>query len=287
MPSGPAPPEDGRLLVPAAPAHVVARDAPAGDERRDRVGVAEGVGLEVDRHVLGLQPQLLLHEAAGVEQVARDRLARGEVLVPLHPLAGRDLPAPLGHARLDPLEEGRVVPPCDLVDRGLALREAEVGELVHQPQDGGEGVVGDGDRLRPRPHPVHVDVGVADVVDGVGLRHRPHRGEDGLGLGDPLRVDLAAPHERPRVLDERPPLGSPVRVKGRQPLGESELRAEALGQAVGRERRERLAPGSRAPGGHHEGRHQDHGPTTLPHGAAEHGHLPRGRSLRSGVAGRQ
>ena len=75
------------------------------------------------------------------------------------------------------LEEVRVALLHRLVEAGAALAEGKAGELVHELDRLGEGVVREDDSLLPLPQPLEVDVGVADEVAGVGL----HRG---VGVGD-------------------------------------------------------------------------------------------------------
>ena len=210
---------------------VVAADAAAGQDAGHGPGVAEGVALPVDLDRVVGQAEVLVHPAPGVEQVAAEDLAAGHVLVALDPLTGGDIPAALGDAALDHREDLGGILAHRLVDRGLALGEVEVGELVHEPVHGGEGVVGDRDGLGPGPHPVHVNVGVAGAVDRVLLRHRAHRGEQRLGLGHEGRGAPAGGeaigNESGGLVEQGLPLGGAVRMG----LGEGGGKLEFLSEA--------------------------------------------------------
>ena len=147
-------------------------DAGGGHDLGQGGGVAEGVG----------QPQLpaLDAEALGEVPLAEDdlahqRLARGQVAVGLHPhpahrheLAGADPGGDAGEQlRVALLDPGQVL--------GRRAHEAVVGERFHQRDGGGEcaGALADG--LPQGPQPGRVDVGVADGRDP-GAVGRPGRG---------------------------------------------------------------------------------------------------------------
>ena len=139
-----------------------AADAGAAHDLRELAVVAEHVG--VPEH-LGAAPELLLEEALAVEELAHQRLARGEVAVGLdprpadrEPLAARD---PLADARV---ESGRAVADPRVLLR-LRAGEAVVGIALHQPQLGRERAHALAVGLLERPQPGGVDVGVADRGD--------------------------------------------------------------------------------------------------------------------------
>ncbi len=155
--------------------------------------MAEQVRLPIDLDLIVVEPEVLLHESLGVQQMSAKDFAGGCVLVALHPRAGGHLPTALADAALQRLEHLGAVPFHEVVGRSLALREMEVRVLIHEPIDRAERVVRDADRFRPSPHPVHVDVRVADAVDGVLLGGFAEGGEDGFGLfDDGVDVDGAA-----------------------------------------------------------------------------------------------
>ena len=183
-PIGPAPPVDQRMGSRPAAAQVIPLHSRPREDRGNGVRVAERIGLPVQRDIRWRQTEVFGHVRPRVEQMPRQRLAAGQVLVAFDPMDGGHFPPALGHALLDPRKQLRVVHPNDLVDRRLRLREAELRKFLHQRQHGGEGVTGDGDGFRPRPHPVHVDMGVADAVDGVLLGGVGQRGQQLLGLLD-------------------------------------------------------------------------------------------------------
>ncbi len=162
-------PENRRRRLLTRPAQVIAFNPTPADDRRNRVGMAKGVRLPLDEQRFRPQAEMLSGELASVEQVTGQAFAIGQILVRLHPRRRRHFPAPFGHALPDLLEQLRAVPADNVVNHPRALRQAEIRELFHQLQHGGEGVMADRHRLRPGPHPVHVDVGMADTMHGVGL----------------------------------------------------------------------------------------------------------------------
>ena len=122
-PIRPFPPEQFRLAdgmhagtVEIEVFHPAAREI--GGNRR---GVAEGVGRPVHWHVLGREVEELLHIIARVQQMATERLAAREVLVPLHPMAGGYFPPPFTNPPRDFLQHLRIVCFNDAVNRGLTL----------------------------------------------------------------------------------------------------------------------------------------------------------------------
>ncbi len=217
------------------PVVVVPADAPALEDARQGPAVTERIGFPVDLARLIRQAEGVFEPSAGVKQVPRQDLTGGHVLVALDPLARRDIPAALGDALFDALEQVRRVLAGEVVDRGLALREVELRELVHELVHRGERVVGDGHRLRPGPHPVHVNMRVARAVDDV-LPCRLCQGREvRLGLRDEgFRVSAAAQalhHEAYRLSDEGLPLVLLVLRIGHAP-GEVDFGREALDGAV-------------------------------------------------------
>jgi len=100
-------------------------------------------------------------EVAAEQELAGERFGAGEVAVGLDPHAADWLPAAFGDARLDRLEQLRVVLAHIVIELGLALGEVVVGELLHEAHDGVEGAAGLAPRLAQSPQPGGVDVGVA------------------------------------------------------------------------------------------------------------------------------
>ena len=236
---GGLPPEGlGDGLLPGAGAvEVEVLDAAAVEVGRHGRGVAEGVGapVELDGAAGDGVGEEHVEEAAGVEDVAGEGLAAGEVLVALDPVAGGDLPATLADARLDAVEQVGAVLGDKRVDARLALGEVEGGELVEQVEDGGEGVAGGGDSLRPGPHPVHVDVGVSDEADAVALGLAGEEGEGGLdGAADFGGVGAgfgALGGEAADVLDGQRPFGGGVGAL-REEFGEVDLGLDAQPEKI-------------------------------------------------------
>ena len=183
------PPEGfgNRLVFVARPMQVDPADATANEVVRLGGCVAERVGGPADRDVFRGEAEVALHVGSGLEQVAHQRLARDHVHVVLDPMRRRDFPAPFADAFGDDLEQGRIELPDDLVDARLRLGKLEVGELLHQRQDGAERVEGRHDRLRPSPHPVHVDVRVADAMHLEFLRRRGKRHQRLFDFGNESR----------------------------------------------------------------------------------------------------
>ena len=107
----------------------------------------------------------LLEVALAVDELADERLAAGDVAVGLEPHAADRLPAALGHALLDPLEDGGIV----LLDPGIGLGgglvEGEIGVALHQVEHGREGAPDLAAGLGERPEPGEVDVGVAGQAE--------------------------------------------------------------------------------------------------------------------------
>ena len=145
-------------------------------------GVAEGIGGEVDLEAVGIDAPVLREVLLRVRDVPQQRFRVRHVLVGLDPRGGRDLPAALVDAGLDAVVQLRRVFVDDLIAGRLGLAEAEVRVFVHDVQHGREGGDGGGDGLRPRPHPVHVDVRVSGEDELVRLRVVPEGQEHFLRL---------------------------------------------------------------------------------------------------------
>ena len=127
--------------------------------------VAEHVG---QPDVVGLQAELLEVEALPVDDLAHQRLARGDVAVGLHPHAAGRFDATLGDAHLHALPQVRVVVAHPGQVLGLGDDEAVLGVAVHEGEHRGEGAGALAHRLAERPEPGRVEVGVADRGDPMG-----------------------------------------------------------------------------------------------------------------------
>ena len=209
-PIGAFPPEElgawelaGHRMVkaPSQAAGVVELHATLRQDTGDRVGMAEGIGLPVERQVSRAKAKLLLRVAPGVEQVPGQRLPTGEVLIPLDPVRRRHLPAPFLHPLADLGKERGMVLLHQGIDRRLTLGVGQGRVLLHELEHGSKGIVGRGDRLLPRPHPVHVDMPMAHTVDGVALGRGAKRGKKCFCL---------LKRERGGLLHQSEPVGAPL-----------------------------------------------------------------------------
>ena len=93
----------------------------------------------------------------------------GHVFVRFHPGVGGHLPAPFGNAMFDFFHQARIVLFHDFIHRRLGLHESEVRVFLHHVQHRPEGGQGGGHRLLHSPHPVHVDMGMGNVNQIIGL----------------------------------------------------------------------------------------------------------------------
>ena len=132
--------------------------------------VTEGIRGEIDLETVSIHAPGLREVIPGILDVAQQGFGGGHILVRLHPLGCRDLPAALGDPGLDLLHQLGVILLHHLVDGSLGLGEAEGGVLLHQVQHRPEGGQGGGDGFGIGPHPVHVQVGVTGQDQLVFLR---------------------------------------------------------------------------------------------------------------------
>ena len=151
-----------RVAVPGQLLGQEAADAGAAHELRELAVVAEHVG--VPEH-LGAAPEFLLEEALAVEELADQRLARGQVAVGLDPRPADRQPL----AARDGVLDARVEPRRTVADPRVLLRlrarEAVVRIGLHQPQLARERAHALAVGLLERPQPGGVDVRVADRGD--------------------------------------------------------------------------------------------------------------------------
>ena len=133
-------------------------------ELRVRRGVAEGVR---QPHAAGLGTELLEEEPLAVDELARQGLAAGEVAVGLHPHAADGRPLARLHRLGDAAEDLRVT----VLHPGVLLRlragEHQLGVVLGERGDVGEGPRGLALGLAYGPQPGAVDVRVAGGGDGV------------------------------------------------------------------------------------------------------------------------
>ena len=146
--------------------------------------VAEGIGRKVDEQAVRVHAPDLLKIVLGVGDVPQETLGGGHILVRLHPGGSGDLPAALPDALFDLLHHIGVVFLHHFVDGGLGLREGKLRVLLHQIQHRPEGGQGGCNRLMVRPHPVHIQMGMARQDELVFLRR--------LGAGHQQFLCLAA-----------------------------------------------------------------------------------------------
>ena len=201
-----------REAVPGEFLREEAVDAREAHELRELRGVAEHVG----------QPQLgaaaaevLLEPALAVEELAGQRLPRGQVAVGLHPhradrepLPARDRLAHAGEERRRALRQPRVVL-C------LRVREAVLGIRVHQPQLRGRRAHELAPRLLERPQPRRVEVGVADRAHPVQLARAAAEepGQPAAVAVERERVQLGEEQSRPGGVDARLALQRPEHLE--------------------------------------------------------------------------
>ena len=120
--------------------------------------VAEHVG---QPDVVGLDPQFVEVEPLAVDDLADQRLARGDVAVGLDPHAPGRLEASLGDPDLHPLPQLGVVLAHPGQVLGLGDHEPVLGVALHQLEHRAEGASALSDRLAERPQPRRVQMGVA------------------------------------------------------------------------------------------------------------------------------
>ena len=149
-----------------------ARDAGLAQDLRQLPGVAEGVRAPE----LAVAPaELALEPALAVQELARERLAGGQVAVGLDPAAADGDELPALDRRPDPLPEIRVA----LLDPRVLLRlragEAVLGVVLHVAELRAEAALHLAIRLGERPEPGRVDVRVPDRGQLVRVRRRLRR----------------------------------------------------------------------------------------------------------------
>ena len=157
------------------------RDARLAHELRELAGVAEDVGLPELR---ASPAELALEEALAVQELAGERLARGQVAVGLDPRPADRRPLAARDALADVVPERRVVLADPRVVLGLRGAEDVLGVLVHEPHLRRERPLRLAPALLERPEPGGVEVRVADrgelVRPAVGVA-LVQRGEDRAG----------------------------------------------------------------------------------------------------------
>ena len=159
---------DTRMLESAArTAAIVVLHAALHQDAGDRDGMAEGVRLPVEGHLFRSEAEFVPEVVARIEQMSADRFARRQILLALHPVDRADFPSSFLHSLSDLFEHRGIVALDKGIDGSLTLRVGQVRVLIHQAQHRCESVVGRSHRFRPAPHPVHVDMAVADAVDPV------------------------------------------------------------------------------------------------------------------------
>ncbi len=179
------PPEQvERHLVGFRPVHLDREEVlDAGEPQQLRQGrrEAEAVGQPADGMAAAEQP---FEIALAVEQLPHKQLRRRHVGVGLDPHRADRLPLPGGNLLLDLRDELRIV----LLEKGVELGgrgvEAEVRMAIHQPDHRVERAVGFPPRLRQRPQPGKVDMGMTGQCQRAVLRIAPaqpfERGNQGV-----------------------------------------------------------------------------------------------------------
>jgi hypothetical protein len=108
--------------------------------------------------------------ALGVEELARERLAGRHVAVRLDPHPADGLEASLGRERLDPPQQLGVVLLEEGVDLRCGLVEVQLRVALEQADRRPQRAAGLAARLRERPAPREVEVGVAREQERPGGR---------------------------------------------------------------------------------------------------------------------
>ena len=151
------------ILVPAD----LRRDEPVqaglSDQLRQRAGEAERVGQPHHRR-LGLA-EFVAKILPAEQELARQRFRARCVAIGLDPGAAHHLPAPVLYALFDAVEDLRIILFGVFVELGLALGEDVVGVVVHHAQHVAERSAAFAARLRQRPQPGHVDMGMTNPDD--------------------------------------------------------------------------------------------------------------------------
>ena len=216
----------------AAAGEIVIADAAAAEDLGHGPGMAEKIGLPADD---GTAAEAAADEPVGQEKLADERFARGHVLVGLDPHRRRNFPGSSGGMPPDSFEQVGPVFFDGLVDRRLALRKPEVRMGVEKTDHRGGVAQADGPGLVPGPEPVHVEMGMADEMDGKG----PGLGQNGFeNAADPVErgsesgfvaagvgIDI---QDRFGLVDQRLQRAFPSNFKTDHGLGQTDLRREPL-----------------------------------------------------------
>ena len=127
--------------------------------------IAEGIGQPED---FAVHAQLIFKVPHTVDQLAHQGFAGSHIGVRFHPHAAFRDPAAGFDGRFDALEQLRIIFLAEGVGLGLALEELIAGIFFDEPQLGGKGPghLPFGFSQGPQPH--HVQMGVADAVEGGG-----------------------------------------------------------------------------------------------------------------------
>ena len=129
---------------------------------RHAIAVAENVGKPAG---LGRYAEPLLGIANAVEELTDKAFAGDDVTIRLNPHAADIFPATLFDSLLNLLEDVRIMNSHFLIHTCLALREDEVGILLHKTKHCCVSTADFTDKLLVSPHVNHVKVGVTDKVE--------------------------------------------------------------------------------------------------------------------------
>ena len=129
---------------------------------RHAIAVAENVGKPAG---LGRYAEPLLGIANAVEELTDKALTGYDVTIRLNPHAADIFPATLFNSLLNLLEDVRIMNSHFLIHTCLALREDEVGILLHKAKHCCVSTADLTDELLISPHVNHVKVGVTDEVE--------------------------------------------------------------------------------------------------------------------------
>ena len=129
---------------------------------RHTIAVAENVGKPAG---LGRYAEPLFGIANAVEELTDKALAGDDVTIRLNPHTADVFPATLFNSLLNLLEDVRIMNSHFLIHTCLALREDEVGILLHKAKHCCVSTADFTDELLVSPHINHIKVGVADKVE--------------------------------------------------------------------------------------------------------------------------
>src|SRR5690606_20398298 len=102
---------------------------------RQRPGVPEYIRQPQDR-TLRLRAEMFAEKGTAKQELSYQGFRAAQVAVCLNPHAPDRLPASLRDTLLDCLEQTRLILPDKLIELRLALGEAVLRELLHQPDHG-------------------------------------------------------------------------------------------------------------------------------------------------------